>query len=74
LNLGLRYDLFPGAYEEYNRLSNLDPLTGVVQLAGKDGAPRDFIPTDYLNFAPRFGFAYAVTPDTVLREGMASPT
>jgi len=69
LNLGLRYDLFPGAYEDYNRLSNLDPATGVVELAGKDGAPRNFIPTDYLNFAPRFGFAYAWTPDTVLRGG-----
>lgn len=69
LNLGLRYDLFPGAYEDHNRLSNLDPLTGVVELAGQDGAPRNFIPTDYLNFAPRFGFAYAVTPDTVLRGG-----
>ena len=45
LNLGLRYDLFPGAYEDYNRLSNLDPLTGVVELAGKNGAPRNFIPT-----------------------------
>ncbi len=69
LNLGLRYDLFPGAYEDYNRLSNLDPATGVVELAGKNGAPRNFIPTDYLNFAPRFGFAYALTPDTVLRGG-----
>ena len=69
LNLGLRYDLFPGAYEEYNRLSNLDPVTGTVQLAGQDGAPRNFIPTDYLNFAPRFGFAYALTPNTVLRGG-----
>jgi outer membrane receptor protein involved in Fe transport len=69
LNLGLRYDLFPGAYEDYNRLANLDPVTGMVELAGKDGAPRNFIPTDYLNFAPRFGFAYALTPDTVLRGG-----
>lgn len=69
LNLGLRYDLFPGVYEEYNRLSNLDPVTGVVELAGQDGVPRAFMPTDYLNFAPRFGFAYAVTPDTVLRGG-----
>ena len=69
LNLGLRYDLFPGAYEDYNRLSNLDPVTGVVELAGKDEAPRNFIPTDYLDFAPRFGFAYALTPDTVLRGG-----
>jgi hypothetical protein len=69
LNLGLRYDLFPGAYEDYNRLSNLNPVTGEVELAGQNGAPRNFNPTDYLNFAPRFGFAYAVTPDTVLRGG-----
>jgi Carboxypeptidase regulatory-like domain/TonB-dependent Receptor Plug Domain/TonB dependent receptor len=69
LNLGLRYDLFPGAYEDYNRLSNLDPATGVVQLAGKNGAPRNFIPTDYLDFAPRFGFAYALASDTVIRGG-----
>jgi hypothetical protein len=69
LNLGLRYDLFPGAYEDYNRLSNLDPVTGVVELAGKNGAPRNFIPTRYLDFAPRFGFAYALTPDTVMRGG-----
>jgi hypothetical protein len=69
LNLGLRYDLFPGVYEEYNRLSNLDPATGTVELAGRDGAPRNFIQTGYLNFAPRFGFAYAITPDTVLRGG-----
>ena len=69
LNLGLRYDLFPGAYEDYNRLSNLNPVTGVVELAGQNGAPRNFNPTDYLNFAPRFGFAYALTPDTVLRGG-----
>lgn len=69
LNLGLRYDLFPGIYEEYNRLSNLNPATGIVELAGQNGAPRDFINTDYLNFAPRFGFAYAVTSDTVLRGG-----
>jgi hypothetical protein len=69
LNLGLRYDLFPGAYEDYNRLSNLDPATGLVELAGKNGAPRNFIPTRYLDFAPRVGFAYALTPDTVMRGG-----
>jgi hypothetical protein len=40
-----------------------------VELAGQNGAPRNFNPTDYLNFAPRFGFAYALTPDTVLRGG-----
>lgn len=69
LNLGLRYDLFPGVYEQYNRLSNLNPATGDVELAGRNGAPRNFMNTDFLNFAPRFGFAYALTPDTVVRGG-----
>ncbi len=41
----------------------------MCELAGQNGAPRNFIPTDYLNFAPRFGFAYALTPDTVIRGG-----
>ena len=69
LNLGLRYDLFPGYYEEYNRLSNIDPVTGIVQLAGEDGAPRSFYPTNKLNFAPRIGFAYALDANTVVRGG-----
>jgi len=69
LNFGVRYDLFPGAYEDHNRLSNLYPSTGIVQLAGQNGAPRNFVLTDYLNFAPRFGFAYALTSNTVIRGG-----
>jgi hypothetical protein len=69
LNLGLRYDLFPGYYEAYNRLSNINPATGIVELAGKNGAPRSFYGTNHLNFAPRFGFAYALDPKTVLRGG-----
>jgi hypothetical protein len=69
LNLGLRYDLYPGFYEDHNRLSNLNPLTGIVELAGQDGAPRSFYNTNYLNFSPRIGFAYAVDSKTVIRGG-----
>ena len=60
LNIGLRYDIFPGFYEEYNRISNLNPLTGTVALAGLNGAPRQFVNTNFKNFGPRFGFAYAL--------------
>ncbi len=60
LNIGLRYDIFPGFYEQYDRISNLDPIKGVVSLAGKNGAPRQFVNTDLKDFAPRFGFAYAL--------------
>lgn len=69
LNLGLRYDIFPGFYEDHDRLSNLNPITGMVELAGQNGASRSFINTDFLNFAPRFGFAFALDSKTVLRGG-----
>ena len=69
LNLGLRYDLFPGYYEDHNRLSNINPITGIVELAGQDGAPRSFYNTNYLNFSPRVGFAFALDSKTVLRGG-----
>ncbi len=69
LNLGVRYDLFPGYYEDHNRLSNIDPISGVVELAGQNGAPRSFYNTNTKNFAPRVGFAYAFDSKTVLRGG-----
>jgi hypothetical protein len=79
LNLGLRYDIpinwyaptmgsisltaanpaangFPGAY--------IFPGSGPNRI----GSTR-FWPTDYTNFGPRLGFAYQITPKTVLRGG-----
>lgn len=71
LNLGLRYELFPGLVEVHNKISNLDVATATVELAGLNGAPRQFVNNDYNNFGPRFGFAWALTDkaDTVLRGG-----
>ena len=59
LNLGVRYDLFPGMTEASNRFSNLNLNTGKVTLAGLNGAPANFMPTHYGDFAPRIGFAYS---------------
>jgi hypothetical protein len=71
LNLGLRYDLFPGYVEVNDRMSNLDVERGVVILAGQNGAARNFIDTDRNNWGPRIGFAWALNEkaNTVLRGG-----
>ncbi len=70
LNMGIRYELFPGYVEVADRISNLDPAAGVARLAGKEGQPRQFTPLDKNNWAPRFGFAWSTRGDkTVIRGG-----
>jgi len=70
LNLGVRYDIFTPFTEEQNRISNFNPDTATILIAGQNGVGRTAgIKTDYRNFAPRFGFAYSVSPKTVIRGG-----
>jgi hypothetical protein len=70
LNLGVRYDIFTPFTEEQNRLSNLDPTTGTVLVAGANGVSRSAgVKTDYSNIGPRLGFAATVSPSTVVRGG-----
>ncbi|RDJ94115.1 TonB-dependent receptor, partial [Lacticaseibacillus rhamnosus] len=40
VNLGARYDVMPSAREKYNRLSNFDPATRTMLIAGKNTNPR----------------------------------
>ncbi len=44
-------------------------LMGGLTFAGVDGKPRGIAPKEKNNFMPRIGFAYQVTPRTVLRGG-----
>jgi hypothetical protein len=44
-------------------------IYGGLQFAGKNGAPTSPMKWDWTDLQPRFGFAYAVTPKTVLRGG-----
>ncbi len=71
LNLGFRYDIFTYPTEQHNRQSALDPITGVIDLAGVNGVPRSLINNDYHDVAPRIGFAYDLGGNgkSVLRGG-----
>jgi hypothetical protein len=70
LNLGLRYEYATPWVERDNVLSNFDPATRTMVMA-TDGSlsERATIDPDRNNFAPRLGFAYTVTPQTVVRGG-----
>lgn len=69
-NLGVRYDVFTPYTEKHNRLSNLDPTTGTLILAGVNGVNAAAgVATDYGNFAPRFGFAATLPHKSVIRGG-----
>jgi hypothetical protein len=83
LNLGLRYEWSTPYTERFNRLQFSDfagnsgitvpglplisgPLMGTTEYA----RPGDRnVPVDRNNWAPRLGFAYALTPNTVVRGG-----
>jgi hypothetical protein len=74
LNIGLRYELATPFVEVNDRQANfiLDsgPLFGTLVSAsnrGNGGLGRALVNTDYNNLAPRFGFAYQATPQTVVR-------
>ena len=68
LNLGVRYEFATPPRERNNNFANFDPQTGTMIFA-KDGSifDRALIHPDQNNFAPRFGFAYTLTPRVVLR-------
>ena len=82
INLGLRWDIGVGDREKYNRLAYFNPtvanplgaaaglpqLTGALQWVGQQNS-RNQQATDFLNFGPRFGFAYSLDDKTVLRGG-----
>jgi hypothetical protein len=71
LNLGLRWDLFGPATEAHNRLANFDPATITMVLPNSNGASASTLNTNYHDFSPHVGFAYALTTDgkTSLRGG-----
>ena len=70
LNLGLRYEYFSPISEVVNRVSNADLDQGKIIIAGQNGVSNTVgVEKDFVNFAPRFGFAALVSKSTVLRGG-----
>lgn len=78
VNLGLRWDVFTPFVERYNRFTFMSAtainpvvgLPGVLQYAGSGQfgcGCRTPVQTHYRDFAPRFGFAYEIMKNTVLR-------
>ncbi|MBI1792186.1 MAG: TonB-dependent receptor [Acidobacteria bacterium] len=81
LNLGVRYEVQAPSSDPLGRLSYMEPslpnpgagnLPGAYVFGG-DGTGRQgwqrFFDIHHTNFAPRIGFAYSITRNTVLRGG-----
>jgi Carboxypeptidase regulatory-like domain len=69
LNLGIRYELYPPPVDRWDNQANFNLATGQMMLANRGGNSRALVNTDKNNFAPRFGFAYALQPRTAIRGG-----
>ena len=79
LNLGLRYEWSNPYTERFNRSQLSDfagdtgiNIPGLGEIMGTTiftGGSRRSAPVDRNNWAPRFGFAYQLSPNTVLRGG-----
>src|SRR4029450_6585093 len=69
MTLGLRYDFATWPYEGADRLTNLDPLTGLKFTPADSQFGKSLVKTDKNNFAPRIGLVYQLDSQTVLRAG-----
>jgi len=80
LNIGLRYDISLPRTERFNHMNYLDPdapsplqVPGLPNLKGglvyADAQHRNVTGLDYNDFGPRFGFAYTMRPNFVIRGG-----
>jgi outer membrane receptor protein involved in Fe transport len=76
MNYGLRYDYATWPYSGADRMTNvLDPNRTAVNATATLITPANspygstLVKPDKNNFAPRIGFAYQVTPTTVVRAG-----
>ena len=71
VDLGVRWEFYPPATPKIpGGFSNYDPTTNSLVLAGLGGNPSNLgMQTRYNYFAPRTGFSFRATDDTVIRGG-----
>ena len=71
VDLGLRWEFYPPATpKSAGGFSNYDPSNNTLVLAGLGGNPSNLgMQTRYRYFAPRTGFSYRATDNTVIRGG-----
>jgi hypothetical protein len=71
LNLGLRYEYNIPIYDHRNLLSNFNPVTGNIDIAGTSGVPEAIWDANYRDFEPRIGFSWQpfASAKTVVRGG-----
>jgi Carboxypeptidase regulatory-like domain/TonB dependent receptor/TonB-dependent Receptor Plug Domain len=70
VNAGLRYELVTPQWESSNKLANYDPGTqSLIQAKPGSIYNRALVNMPKLDFAPRLGLAYSITPKTVVRAG-----
>jgi Carboxypeptidase regulatory-like domain len=71
VDLGLRWEFYPPATpKSAGGFSNYDPTNNNIVIAGIGGNPSNLgMQTRYRYFAPRTGFSYRVTENTVIRGG-----
>jgi hypothetical protein len=70
LNLGLRWEYYSPFSEVANRWAFFDADTATVRIAGQDGVDKRVgLRRNFRDLAPRFGFAWQLRQNTVLRGG-----
>jgi hypothetical protein len=69
LNLGLRWEYESPVTSANHEYSRVDPTTGQVLFARLNASDTLNLKASKLNFSPRTGFAYSLTPKTVIRSG-----
>ena len=67
LTAGVRYELTSAPVDATDRATIYDQSTGTLVAVGTGGVPRAGYESDRNNFAPRLGFAWSATPETVVR-------